>query len=87
MFKRDFKIAVNYLKEHKVDGILAKLEKLDNIIYIVEQKLNECSNYKLSENTIYWEPNVGVMTTDGVLLSPTTVLNHEADHALQGNIH
>ena len=86
MFKRDFKIAVNYLKEHKVDGILAKLEKLDNIIYIVEQKLNECSNYKLSENTIYWEPNVGVMTTDGVLLSPTTVLNHEADHALQGNI-
>ena len=84
-FKRYFKIAVKYLKGHKADGLLAKLEKQDNIIYIAEQKLNECSCYKLSENTIYWEPNVGVETTNGKILSPTTVLNHEADHALQGN--
>jgi hypothetical protein len=32
--------------------------------------------------TIYWNPNVIIETTTGVIMSPTTVLNHELDHAL-----
>ena len=32
--------------------------------------------------TIYWNPNVIIETTTGVMMSPTTVLNHELDHAL-----
>lgn len=33
-------------------------------------------------NTIFWNPDLGLMTTNGNNLSPTTILNHEADHAL-----
>lgn len=32
--------------------------------------------------TIYWNPNVIMEKTTGVMMSPTTVLNHELDHAL-----
>lgn len=32
--------------------------------------------------TIYWNPNVIIETTTRVMMSPTTVLNHELDHAL-----
>lgn len=32
--------------------------------------------------TIYWNPNVIMEKTTGVIMSPTTVLNHELDHAL-----
>lgn len=32
--------------------------------------------------TIYWNPNVIMENTTGVMMSPTTVLNHELDHAL-----
>ena len=31
--------------------------------------------------TIYWNPNVIMEKTTGVMMSPTTVLNHELDHA------
>jgi len=33
--------------------------------------------------TIFWDPNVGVLTNKGVVMSATTVINHEADHALR----
>lgn len=32
--------------------------------------------------TIYWNPNVIMEKTTGVMMSPTTVINHELDHAL-----
>ena len=32
--------------------------------------------------TIYWNPNVIIETTTGVMMSPTAILNHELDHAL-----
>ena len=35
-------------------------------------------------NRIHWNPTMGVLTDVGVVMSPATVLNHEADHALQG---
>ena len=32
--------------------------------------------------TIHWDPSIGALTTEYVALSPTTILNHEGDHAL-----
>jgi len=36
-----------------------------------------------SYNKVSWAPNVGLETTNGVVLSPATLLDHEADHALR----
>ncbi|OYQ50041.1 hypothetical protein CHU92_00155, partial [Flavobacterium cyanobacteriorum] len=35
-----------------------------------------------SFNVVYWNPNLGLETTSGYILSPATVLEHEAGHAL-----
>jgi RHS repeat-associated protein len=34
-------------------------------------------------NEVSWAPNVGLETTNGVVMSPATLLEHEADHALR----
>jgi RHS repeat-associated protein len=39
------------------------------------------SRYSPKRNTIYWNPNQGIVTTNGTKLSPATLLEHEADHA------
>ena len=33
--------------------------------------------------TIHWSPTVGILTTEYHALSPTVLLNHEADHVLK----
>ena len=82
-FKRNFAMAVNYLKEHKVDGILAKLQNSSKIIYIAEVAEGDHSHFSQNDVTIYWDPNMGLQTNTGCILSPATILNHEADHALE----
>lgn len=82
-FKENFAKAVNYLKENKCDGLLAKLEKRNEIIYIAERNDGTSSGYNHNNHTIYWDPYGGVSTTNSKILSPTTVLNHEADHAYE----
>ena len=81
-FKQDFAMAVQHLNQHGAAGMLAKLESSDNVYYIAES-LNEYSNYNTGNNTITWASRYGNLTTEAVLLSPTSVLNHEVDHALQ----
>ena len=82
IFKTKFSAAVQLLKEHKVDGIIAQLEKSSTTIYIAE-RIGVPSGFQDSNKTIYWDPNMGIITTSDKALSPTTILNHEADHALQ----
>ena len=41
------------------------------------------SFFNSSLNTIFWDPFGGIITDNGFFLSPATVLNHEADHALR----
>jgi RHS repeat-associated protein len=78
-FKNQFATAVKYLNEHGSGGILASLEK-SKTVYTVEQ-ISGVSQFV--HKTISWDPTLGVKTNTGKLLSPTTVLNHEADHANQ----
>jgi len=41
------------------------------------------SEFAAGDNTIRWNPLHGILTTDGYVLSPATVLEHEAKHKLQ----
>lgn len=82
-FKKYFAMAVDYLKAKKADGILAKLQKSDKVVYVAEAKEGHNSNFEHRTQTLYWEPTVGMLTQEGHKISPATILNHEADHALE----
>ncbi|EKT3966585.1 RHS repeat-associated core domain-containing protein [Flavobacterium psychrophilum] len=84
-FKANFAKSIAYLKANKVDGIFAKLQASD-VVYVIEEG-NKNTAFDPSTNTITWDDNNGLKTTEGEFLSPTTLLNHEADHALQEESH
>ena len=80
-FKKAFAQSVQHLNKHGASGMLAKLHASDVTYYITEGK--GTGNYRYTTRTITWDPNMGIFTTEGHILSPTSVLNHEVDHALQ----
>jgi hypothetical protein len=80
-FKKQFAAAVKYLNEHSAGGILKSIQDNKAVIFIAEG--NNKSSFSPSKNTINWDPNMGVLTNKGIEISPSTVLNHEADHANQ----
>ena len=86
-FKDNFAKAIQYLKDNKCDGLFSKLQALKNTIYIGEattqQKANNGACFTPDDMTIHWDPSMGILTTNHHILSPTTLLNHEADHALK----
>ena len=81
-FKQKFRAAIMYLHEHNADGIIAQIDKSSTIIYITES-VGEASAFSKTKKTIYWDPNMGVLTSSDKKMSPAAVLNHEADHTLQ----
>ncbi|HEU4789549.1 MAG TPA: DUF6443 domain-containing protein [Flavobacterium sp.] len=81
-FKQAFKTAIKHLKANKADGIFAKLESRKETITIAEGVKGNDS-YSSSSKTINWDPSKGLLTNEGVVISATTALNHEGDHALQ----
>ena len=83
-FKKQFAETVKYMNSKGTAEILAKLESCDEIIYLTDIGNHKGSCFVQIENTIYWDPTMGMITDECVMLSPATVLNHEADHALQG---
>ena len=80
-FQKQFKAAIDYLNTNKAGGIASYLHK-SKITYYIKETSDNNSGFVTGESTIYWNPNVGVFTDNGVVLSPTTVLNHEFGHAL-----
>jgi len=82
-FKKDFSTAIKTLNAHKVGGILQSLEKSSKVYYISETS-GTVSNFD-GKNTINWAPRQMLLTNNGISLSPTTILNHEADHANQND--
>ncbi len=79
-FKDNFAKAIQCLKDNKCDGLFAKLQASSKTIYITETIGGSAFNYK--ENTIKWNPHMAIGTLNDKILTPTVVLNHEADHAL-----
>ena len=37
-------------------------------------------------NKLFWDPTAALLTSNGKILSPATVLNHEIDHALDDKL-
>ena len=80
-FKQQFSVAIQYLNKYGASGVIARLHARENIYYIKESSVG--SFFRRSENTIYWNPLMGVLTTSGKSFSPSIVIVHEASHALQ----
>jgi RHS repeat-associated protein len=63
----------------KIANLAAGKEKV-NVVEI-NSKDKEGDRYDSKTNTIYWNPNQGMVTTNGTKLSAATSLDHEGDHA------
>jgi hypothetical protein len=85
-FKKDFAQSVKHLHSHGQGGMLASLQKSNTVYYIAEGQVGQAdpeTQYDKSTRTITWVSREGLFTNEGHELSPTTMLNHEVDHALQ----
>jgi len=78
-FKKQFMEAIRYLNAHHACGIIGSLQKSSTIFTLAQA--NGTSFYNPNSNSINWDPNAGLKTNTNKYLSPTTVLNHELDHA------
>lgn len=82
-FRESFKQAVSYLQQNGLDKFVNDLENSQQTYTIDDVDLGDFTHYNIKERTIHWDPYGGVETKLGKKLSPTTVLNHELDHASQ----
>ena len=79
-FIRDYNLARNILKEKGVGDFITNIENDRSVIlYIAESDESKFSSQTM---TLLWNPTMGIITNNNVKLSPTTVLNHEFDHAV-----
>ena len=71
---------MKYLFDHDAGTIIMDLEKRPETVYLKEN-VNE-NNYVL-KNQIFWNPQIGLITTMGKILSPSILLAHEFGHMLE----
>ena len=84
-FEAHLNMAIQYLVDNGADDIYSRLQSNPTIIYVSEVDFKDAeliSSNPMSKN-IEWCPTAGVYTTEEVMMSPTTVLEHEFDHMLQ----
>jgi RHS repeat-associated protein len=78
-FKKQAYEAFRYLKENDAESTILKLSS-STVTYTLQED-NKNSSFDSKTNTVYWDPTMGVLTTEGHIMSPTAVLSHEAEHA------
>ena len=81
-FRNNFSQAVSYLNQHGCSGMLKALNDSRNTYYISESA-DGSNSFDYKSKTIQWNSQMGLKTTEDQYLSPTTLLNHEVDHALE----
>ena len=80
--KKQFWQVVRYLDQHNCGGRYGQLKNSSQVYVInmnVEKSQFDGRNREVP--TINWNPNKGVETDNGTIMSPATVLNHEMTHA------
>ncbi|THD30378.1 MAG: RHS repeat-associated core domain-containing protein [Flavobacterium johnsoniae] len=89
-FVRDFVNAYNYNVENGGGDSMKAIAENPNIMVDVEQTngLTITDQPSLAAgsgdyNVVKWNPSLGLETTNGAILSPATLLDHEAGHALK----
>ena len=80
--KQRFAATIQYMNEKGTSWIFKKLEDSEKVYYI-GYAANGKNGYKLSDKTIYWNPNVFSKNKNGTIVFPATILAHEGAHALQ----
>jgi len=85
-FVRDFVGAYNYNVGNGGGDSMKAIAENPNITVDVQQGEFTTQDNSLSKdyNVVNWNPNLGIETTSGNILSPATLLEHEAGHALAG---
>ena len=81
-FRNNFSKAVRYLSSHGCGGMLKALNDSKQTYYISESTCGS-NSFDYKTRVISWDSQVGLKTNDEHYLSPTTLLNHEVDHALE----
>jgi hypothetical protein len=52
-------------------------------VYYIKETRGAYSEFDSKTSTVNWNANTAKITTEGIVLSPATILNHELDHANQ----
>ena len=80
--KEQFWQVVRYLDQHNCGGQYEQL-KNSSIVYTINMNTEKSQFNGRNRDipTIYWNPNKGVETDNGTIMSPATVLDHEMTHA------
>ena len=80
--KEQFWQVVRYLDQHNCGGQYEQL-KNSSIVYTINMNTEKSQFDGRNRDipTIYWNPNKGVETDNGTIMSPATVLDHEMTHA------
>jgi len=81
-FKKDYMTAGHALKTHGSGSFMRTLEK-SKTVYTVAESNSLYSKFDGKTNTLTWASEAMMLTTNGTSVSPTTILNHELDHAAQ----
>lgn len=77
-----FNQAISYLKQYGCDNLYQTLENSEEIFIMHEAIGNTANSFSYRDGIIDWNPTKGLYTTF-TILSPTVLLNHEFDHAVE----
>jgi len=80
-FKQDVINTIRYMNTKGTSGNIKNIMSKKETVFIKETSGG--SRFDANTNTLYWNPEMGIVTTNGIKLSPATALGHEADHAQQ----
>ncbi|MCD0455721.1 hypothetical protein LPB85_09770 [Chryseobacterium sp. LC2016-27] len=77
-FVQKFYAAVETLRAKGAPDFISELENSKEKVYV--RHTDGASMFTPWDQTIRWNENKGILTDDGISLTPTAVLNHEVDH-------
>ena len=77
--------AIQYLIDNGADDVYSQLQSNTAIVYVEGISFQDAYDiaYNPASNQIQWCPVAGIYTSEEIMMSPATVLEHEMDHALQ----
>ena len=83
-FKEKFNEATTLLEAVGVGDLFHQASMgINGTIHVVEGGEGSINSFDPSTNTLYWSPTTALETDRGIKLSPTAILDHELDHAVQ----
>ena len=82
-FKQKFAETISYMNKRGTSDYIAILEQSNLNYYIDESSSLLSVHFNPNSQTIYWDPSHLGQTSSGLWMSPATMLDHEAAHAVR----